>query len=362
MNRLLALNDQHLKLGAKMMPFAGWSVPISYGSAVAEHRQVRAECGIFDVSHMGEIFVSGGQAIELLQYLTINDVKRLTDGQGQYSAMLNDHGGFIDDLIIYRLSADNFLLCVNAGNRVKCLTHIIEHQQKLTDVQVSDRSDDFCQFAVQGPTSKTCLNNWMQQFVDLETLDYLQITEAIIDGMTVYLARSGYTGEKGYELYVPNDLAEKVWQQLLSSGSKAIGFVARDTLRLEACYLLYGNDIDDQLTPYEAGIGWAVKINKGDFIGKETLLKATDKTSKIVAFKMVERGFPRHGMTIFSSPTVDDPCGQVTSGAMLPTVGCFGGLALLQQLTLTEFYVNIRGKYSKARVVNRPMYQTRCRG
>ena len=357
MNRLLPLNDQHLQLGAKMVPFAGWSVPISYGSAVAEHRQVRAECGIFDVSHMGEIFVSGKQAIDLLQYLTINDVKRLTDGQGQYNAMLNEHGGFIDDLIIYRLSADNFLLCVNAGNRANCLTHLNNHRSP--NVQIVDRSDDFCQFAVQGPTSKTCVNNWAQQFVDLETLDYLQITSAIIDETRVYVARSGYTGEKGYELYVPNNLAQKVWQQLLATGAKPIGFVARDTLRLEACYLLYGNDIDDQLTPYQAGIGWAVKMNKGDFVGKKALLKTSADTPKIVAFKMEERGFPRHGMTIYSSAT--NPCGQVTSGAMLPTVGYFGGLALLQQPTLTEFYVDIRGQHRKAIVVDRPLYRARCR-
>lgn len=360
MNRLLPLNDQHLSLGAKMMPFAGWSVPISYSSAVAEHRQVRAECGIFDVSHMGEIFVSGRQALDLLQYLTINDVNRLTAGQGQYSAMLNEQGGFIDDLIIYRLSADKFLLCVNAGNRAKCLTHIIEHQ--LTDVQIVDRSDDFCQFAVQGPTSEACVSRWAQQSVDFKTLDYLQITSTTIDDKIVYIARSGYTGEKGYELYVPNTLAEKVWQQLLLSGSKPIGFVARDTLRLEACYLLYGNDIDERITPYEAGIGWAVRMNKGEFVGKKMLSQTANKPSKkIVAFKMAERGFPRHGMNVVASPLANNPCGQVTSGAMLPTVGCFGGLTLLQEPSLTEFYVDIRGKYSKAKVVDRPLYRGRCR-
>ena len=357
MNRLLPLNDLHLRLGAKMMPFAGWSVPISYGSAIAEHRLVRNECGIFDVSHMGEIFVSGNQAIELLQYLTINDVKRLTDGQGQYSAMLNEQGGFIDDLIVYRLSADKFLLCVNAGNRANCLAHLINHRRQLTEVQIVDRSDDFCQFAIQGPTSESGL---LALQLELTTLNYLQITETSIDGTTVYLARSGYSGEKGYELYLPNNLAEKVWQQLLAAGSKPIGFVARDTLRLEACYLLYGNDIDQRLTPYEAGIGWAVRMNKGDFVGKKKLLATDSSTRKIVAFKMVERGFPHHGMTVFASPKDNSPCGKVTSGAMLPTVGCFGGLVLLQE-PITEFYVNIRGKYSKAMVVNRPMYRARCR-
>lgn len=364
MNRL-PLHDIHLSLGAKMMTFGEWQVPLSYRATVSEHHHVRNHVGLFDVSHMGEIRVTGDDAVHLLQYLTINDVEALTAGQGQYTAMLNADGGFIDDLILYRLGVADFMLCVNAANTRACLAHITA-QAGTRSVTVTDQSHLYCQFALQGPASGLCLAALQaRRGLQLPPLKYMDI--ATLQGLAadpLYVARSGYTGERGYELYVPLPLAQGVWQDLLESGHGivAIGFGARDTLRLEACYLLYGNDIDHTINPYEAGIGWAVKLTAKDFIGRTSLLKSKEKgvSKKIVAFKM-QRGFPRTGMEIMVGDTI---IGHVTSGSILPTVGGCGGLALLTDVTRKigdEFSVSVRGKPRRAEIVAKPHYLVKCK-
>ena len=359
----LPLHDTHLELGAKMMAFGDWQVPLRYRSALDEHHQVREHCGLFDVSHMGELVVKGKGAMALLQRLTINDVERLQDGQGQYTAMLNERGGFIDDLILYRLTATHFLLCVNAANAKKCLEHIFSHHD-LATAEVSDCSQDYCQFALQGPASDQCLAA-LRERCDLPPLARMAIVVAQDSSPPFYIACTGYTGEHGYELYVPREFAAQVWRELLASDAEvtAVGFAARDTLRIEACFPLYGNDIDADINPYEAGLGWVVKLNAKDFIGKIPLLKSKQKGKKrqLVAFQMRERGYPRAGMEIVAGKK---KCGRVTSGSILPSVGGCGGLALLTDMAMQtgdKFCVDIRGQHRKAVIVDKPHYKAKSK-
>lgn len=358
----LYLHDTHLALGAKMMQFGDWQVPLRYSSTLDEHHQVRERCGLFDVSHMGELLVTGKGALALLQHLTCNDVARLRDGQGQYTAMLNKGGGFIDDLIIYRIDAQQFLLCVNAANAEKCWQHIRTHHDPAT-TEVRDCSAEYCLFALQGPGSKQCLDA-VRDELPLPQLTRMGI--ASVAGITppLYVARSGYTGEHGYELYVPQSHALHIWERLLACGHNiaAVGFGARDTLRLEACYPLYGNDIDADINPYEAGLGWVVKLDAKDFIGKTSLieLKQSGRKRQLVAFTMLERAFPRANMELVRN---GQPCGRVTSGSILPTVGCYGGLALLTDMSMKtgdEFDVVVRGRHCKAKIVTKPHYKAKA--
>ncbi len=359
----LPLHDLHLELGARMVAFGDWQVPLRYRSALDEHRQVRQHCGLFDVSHMGELVVEGKGALALLQRLTINDVERLQNGQGQYTAMLNARGGFIDDLILYRLTATHFLLCVNAANTRKCFEHISSHHD-LATTAVSDCSQDYCQFALQGPASDQYLAA-LHIHGDCPPLARMGIAAVRDSSPSFYVARTGYTGEHGYELYVPRKLAASVWQALLAGGDEltAIGFAARDTLRLEACFPLYGNDIDADINPYEAGLGWAVKLNAKDFIGKIPLLKSKQAGRKrqLVAFRMRARGYPRAGMEIVVGKKKH---GRVTSGSILPSVGGCGGLALLTNMAMQsgdEFCVAIRGQHYEAVIVDKPHYKTKTK-
>ena len=345
------------------MTFGDWQVPLRYRSSLDEHHQVRKHCGLFDVSHMGELVVKGKGALALLQRLTINDVERLRDGQGQYTAMLNERGGFIDDLILYRLTATHFLLCVNATNTHKCLEHIFSHHD-LATTEVRDCSQDYCQFALQGPASDQCLVA-LRKRCDLPPLARMAVAVVQDSSSPLYVARTGYTGEHGYELYVPRELAAQVWRELLTGDDDvtAVGFAARDTLRLEACFPLYGNDIDVDINPYEAGLGWAVRLNAKDFIGKIPLLKSQQEGRKrqLVAFQMRERGYPRAGMEVMVGKK---KYGQVTSGAILPSVGCCGGLVLLTDMKMQagdEFCVDIRGQHRKAVIVDKPHYRAKSK-
>ena len=356
------LYDVHGVLGAKMVEFSGWQVPLHYGSAIAEHQQVRQDCGVFDVSHMGEIIVSGEDALPFLQYVTCNDVARLAGGQGQYTVFLNKQGGCIDDLLLYRLSAHTFLLCVNAANTDKCYTHLQTKRGKWRRFALTNSTNAFCQFALQGRNSDACLHAVLQKHkVELRALEYFEIVSLKLAGKNVYLARSGYTGERGYELYLPPVIAPQVWKEMLAAGAKPIGFAARDTLRLESCFLLHGNDIDANVTPLEAGIGWTVKFNKGtDFIGKSALQEAKSKglQKKLVAFKMLARGYPRTGMSVTNAENAE--IGKVTSGSIFPTVGGFGGLAMLTQSSLdvgARIFIANRDKSQAAEIVSRPFYK-----
>lgn len=360
------LFDEHVALKAKMVPFGGWNMPVSYEGVLAEHKTVREACGLFDVSHMGEVRVKGPDSLTFLQELTINDVSKLGIGHGQYSAMLNEQGGMIDDLIIYRLARDEFFICVNASNAEKDFKWI-HTQAKGFEVNVFNESAHWAQIAIQGPRSLETLLFVVGQAADqVKTLPYTHIMQTSLFGEKSLIARTGYTGEWGYEVYVPAKIARKVWMALLEhapeTGVKPIGLGARDTLRLEACYLLYGNDMNDTVSPLEAGISWATKLDKGDFIGRAALVKQkeTGLKRKIVAFKMLEDGIPRHGMKIQAT---GGRTGEVTSGSVLPTLGGAGGMALVDA-TLgegDEFEVDVRGTMKRAKVMKRPLYQAKVK-
>lgn len=368
-NKKTPLCEMHQTLKAKMVPFGGWLMPVSYTSVLAEHKAVRETCGIFDVSHMGEVFVRGPGAAAYLQSMTINDIGRLKDGGGQYSAILHANGGMIDDLIIYRLSDQEFLVCVNASNTDKDFNWLRENAQGKAGVTVTNASSEWSQIAVQGPTSMQAVLPLLAPAdqAKLKQLDYMQILSVPQFGQKAFIARTGYTGEWGYELYVPNGVATRVWTALMEqqgTGIQPIGLGARDTLRLEACYLLYGNDMDDAVSPLEAGISWAVRMDAGDFVGKDALLK--QKTAGVkrlnFAFKMEGDGIPRHDMEIFVG---DTKVGKVTSGSVLPTVGGAGGMALCDPTRVKigdTVEVDIRGKRKLARLVQKPLYKAKVKG
>lgn len=364
------LFDAHKALKAKMVPFGGWMMPVSYTSVLAEHKAVREKCGVFDVSHMGEVFVTGPEAGRFLQGITINDIERLTDGTGQYSAILHPNGGMIDDLIIYRLKSNEYLICVNASNTDKDYSWIKKQSERMGGASVSNESESFSQLAIQGPNAKAVVETLVgpADKVKFGALPYMGIMQLNFFGKKSYLARTGYTGEHGYELYVPNEVAPMLWTAVIELkdryGVEPIGLGARDTLRLEACYLLYGNDMNDEVSPLEAGIAWACRLDKGDFVGKQALIKQKEEGLKrnLFAFKMEEDGIPRHDMLVFKG---GEEVGKVTSGSVLPTVGGAGGMALLNPRKVQVgdvVEVDVRGKRKLARLVQKPLYKAKVKG
>lgn len=366
-HRKTPLYSMHVQAGAKMVPFGGWLMPVSYSSVLGEHKAVRQACGIFDVSHMGEIRVTGKDAARFLQWLTINDVSRLSAGAGQYSAILNTAGGMIDDLIIYKLGDDEFFICVNASNRQKDFEWIRDKSRDF-EVSVTDESDQWAQIAVQGPNSQAAISSLLQadEAQSLKNLSYTHIMKSRLGGEGTLIARTGYTGELGFEIYLPAASAPKVWAALYELAGKhglvPVGLGARDTLRLESCYLLYGNDMNESVSPLEAGISWATKIDKGDFVGRSALIaqKSSGVKRRMVAFTMTDEGIPRHGMPIFANGR---RVGEVTSGSVLPTVGGAGGMALVDS-SLADgetISVEIRGHHKLAKIVRRPLYAARTK-
>jgi aminomethyltransferase len=361
-----ALYDFHKKLGAKIVPFGGWMMPVSYSSVLEEHQAVREACGIFDVSHMGEIRVSGPDALSFLQYVTTNDVEKLKKGNGQYTAMLRPSGGMVDDLILYRTGDQEYFLCVNAGNMTKDYSWLVSQKNNF-HVSIVNESSDWSQLALQGPNSKQLLLDIMP-IQGIDTLAYTDILSCEYAGKPCYVARTGYTGEKGYEIYLSHEGALHFWTAALEKGQRLgirpIGLGARDTLRLEACYLLYGNDMNDDVTPLEAGIAWATKLAKPEFLGKASLLAQKERgvPRQSVAFKFLEPGVPRQGMDVFFQNNL---IGKVTSGSVLPTVGGAGGLALLSTTAGigpgSEVEVDVRGKRKRAQIVKKPIYQARTK-
>jgi len=349
--------DKHLAFGAKMVEFAGYSMPVYYSGINAEHLHVREAVGVFDVSHMGEFFVEGPDALDFLQKMTVNDVKSLVDGQAQYSAMCYEDGGIVDDCIVYRFSAERFMLVVNAANLDKDRDWMLQH--KSGDLVFTDRSEDYALLAVQGPRSRACL----QELTDfpLETLKFYHFTETVVAGERVILSRTGYTGELGYEIYHLNSQAELIWDAVFTSGEaydiRPIGLGARDTLRLEMKYCLYGNDIDQSTHPLEAGLGWITKLKTDDdFIGKTAILEARDKglKRKLAAFIMEERGIPRHGCEVVADAEV---IGHVTSGTQSPSLGRPIGLAYVASehaAVGSRIGIRIRGRDLQAEIVKAP--------
>jgi len=352
------LHDVHVRLGGKMVPFAGYEMPVQYPAGVmAEHRAVRTACGLFDVSHMGEFLVRGPQALELVNHVTTNDVAKLAEGQAQYSAILNERGTIEDDCLVYRL-ADHFMVVVNASNVAKDLAIFQEHAARF-DATVEDASERTGLLALQGPKAQEVLARHTP--VDLEALKYYHFTVGEVAGVgDVLSSRTGYTGEDGFELYLPAEHAVRVWEALTADGDvQPCGLGARDTLRLEMGMALYGNDIDDATTPYEANLGWIVKLAKGDFVGREALvrLKEQGPARKLVAFTLDERAIPRHGYPVLHDGA---PSGEVRSGTMSPSLGIPIGTCYLPAAAAAEgttFEIEIRGKRVPARVVKPPFYK-----
>jgi len=355
------LNARHRASGAKMVPFSGWDMPVEYSGIVAEHTAVRTRGGLFDVSHMGEIEIGGRDALAAVQRISSNDASRLAVGQAQYSGLLTPQGTFVDDLLVYRLAPMHFLLVVNAGNIAKDYAWIAEHIKPAGDAVAVDASSRYALLAVQGPAAVETLQPLTG--VELAGLKYYWFAHGEVAGVRGTISRTGYTGEDGFEVFVPPQAADRVWQAILQSGQAAdvipCGLGARDTLRLEAAMRLYGNDIDDTTTVLEADLGWIVGWKKDDFLGAEALRqqKAAGVTRKIVGFEMLDRGIARHGYGVYMG---DKPAGIVTSGTQTPFLKKAIGMAYLpleHAAVDSEFDIDIRGRRSRARVVPLPFYK-----
>lgn len=357
--RRTPLYETHKRWGGKMVEFAGWELPVQYSGVIDEHKAVRTAAGIFDVSHMGEIWVLGPGALEALNELVTNDLARIADGQAVYTGMLNERGGFVDDLICYRFSPEKILICANAANVEKDFAWIRDRIRP--GVEVRNESADWAQLAVQGPKAVAILQKLTSH--DLATIRFFHFAEIELAGCPTIAARTGYTGEDGFEIFCRPGDAETLWEKILEAGApeglKPAGLGARDSLRLEAKLALYGNDIDDEHTPLEAGLGWIVKWDKGPFVGREALekQKAEGVKRKLVGFTLTERGIPRHGYRILSN---GEPVGVVTSGTQSPTLSMPIGLAWVPADLAPEgstFEVEIRGKPVAARVIKTPFYK-----
>ncbi len=353
------LYDAHVGRGARIVPFAGYEMPIQYSGVIAEHMAVRTAAGLFDVSHMGEIFLSGKDATPALQYLTTNDVSALKDGQIQYTALINPQGGFVDDVLLHRFDENHYFFCVNASNRQKDFDWIRAHLKG--DVLAEDRSQQYAQIALQGPCSTAILQPVSES--DLAAIRYYWFVQTKVFGREVLLARTGYTGEDGFEIYCAPEFAVAIWEELLHRGAAEglvpVGLAARNTLRLEAKMALYGNDIDDTTTMWEADLGWIVKLKKGDFIGRDVLLKQKEEGIRrlLVGFEMKDRAAARDHYPIRFQ---GEDAGHVTSGSFAPFLKKNIGLVYLPKPAAhpgTMFEVVIRDQAYPAEVVAVPFYK-----
>lgn len=352
------LYEVHRQLGARMVEFAGFLMPIQYKGIIEEHKKVRTSVGIFDVSHMGEFIVTGDQALDFLQKMTLNDASKLVDFKAQYTGMCYDHGGMVDDCILYRFP-DHYMFIVNASNIEKDFNWLQKHLNSNT--QLENISDDFALMAVQGRNAQSTLQKLTNK--ELSEVKFYWFTEGDLAGVSAFISRTGYTGEDGFEVGVKARDAVKVWEAILEAGKEfeiePIGLGARDTLRIEMKYCLYGNDIDETTNPLEAGLGWITKFDKGDFIGREALLKVKEEgvKRKLVGFELLERGIPRHGYKILKD---GEEIGVVTSGAFSPMLEKGIGIGYIKvpyHEVGTSISVDIRGKQVTARVVKTPFYQ-----
>ena len=357
------LNRAHRAAGARMVAFSGWDMPVQYTGVIDEHMAVRTRAGLFDVSHMGEVTVVGRESLDFLQQVTCNDVSRLTAGRIQYSALTTPEGTFVDDLLVYKRREDDYLLVINAGNTPKDVAWLRYHA-KGYDLRLDDESDQWCQLALQGPRAQAILEALTP--AALSSVKYYAFVQDTVSGVPCILSRTGYTGEDGFEIYGPAESAETLWYAVLGAGAPhglvPAGLGARDTLRLEAKMALYGNDIDDTTTVLEADLGWILKIEKGDFLGRDALVrqKAQGLTRKLVGFETEGRAIARHG----HKALVDgQDVGTITSGSFAPFLKKNIGLAYLP-IALTEpgsrFTIDIRGRSEPAVVVPTPFY-TRAR-
>jgi aminomethyltransferase len=354
------LKHIHESLGAKMLPFAGYNMPIQYEGVNAEHETVRNGVGVFDVSHMGEFIVSGPHALELIQKVTSNDAATLTVGKAQYSCLPNETGGIVDDLIVYKLEEEKYLLVVNASNIDKDWDWISKHNTM--GAKMENMSDDFALLAIQGPKAVEAMQSLSP--IDLAAIPYYHFAVGDFAGFDgIIISATGYTGSGGFEIYCRNDQAETVWNKVFEAGKafgiKPIGLAARDTLRLEMGFCLYGNDIDDTTSPIEAGLGWITKFTK-DFINADNLKKQKEAgvSRKLVGFELLQRGVPRHDYEIVGKH--GDVIGKVTSGTMAPSLGKGIGLGYVEAEFAapdSEIFVRIRNNDVPARVVKLPFYK-----
>ena len=355
-----ALSQKHIDLGAKMVPFAGYNMPVQYEGVNAEHETVRNAVGVFDVSHMGEFVLRGPNALGLIQKFASNDASVLVDGKAQYSCMPNGKGGIVDDLIIYRVNSEEYFIVVNASNIEKDWNWI----RSLNDlgVQMENLSDQYSLLAIQGPKAAEAMQSLTS--IDLSNMTYYTFQYGTFAGIeNVMVSATGYTGSGGFEVYVKNEDANKLWDAVFTAGAdfgiKPIGLAARDTLRLEMGFCLYGNDIDDTTSPIEAGLGWITKFTK-DFTDSEFLAKQKEAgvTRKLVAFEMIDRGIPRHDYPILDA--AGTVIGKVTSGTMSPSMKLAIGLGYVtvdHSKLESEIFIEIREKGVKAKVVKLPFYK-----
>lgn len=358
------LNAAHRRQGGRMVDFGGWDMPVQYpAGTVEEHLRTRRHAGLFDVSHMGEIEVRGAEAIPFVNRLCSNDATKLVDGQAHYSALTTPEGTVVDDLLVYRFTEDHLLLVVNAGTTEKDWDWINAHRGNET-VELTNRSADFCQIAVQGPDAVGILQTLTE--TPLEEIKYYHFREGVVDGVEAIISRTGYTGEDGFEVYAAPDKAEQLWDRLLEAGKHGTpegilpcGLAARNTLRLESAMALYGHEIDETTTLYEANLGWICKLNKGDFTGRERLAqqKAEGVQQKLCGFEVTDRGVARDGYDVLVN---GEKLGRVTSGSPAPYLKKNIGLAYLPTQYADvgqEIQIDVRGRPVAARIVPVPFYK-----
>ena len=345
----------HLRHGARMVEFAGWDMPVQYAGLIEEHEAVRNAVGLFDVSHMGEVVFRGPRALPALQAVFTNDLGKVADGQAQYGCLCRENGGIVDDVVIYRRTAEDLLVCVNAGNRRKDFEWLRDHAG---GADVRNESDDWGQLALQGPKALAVLRKLTR--ADPDAIKTYRHAPGTVAGVDCLVARTGYTGEDGFELFCAADQAEKLWDALMAAGKpegiQPAGLGCRDTLRLEMAYRLYGSDMDDEVSPLEAGLAWVVKFDKGDFIGRAALQAQKEQglSRKLVGFQLTEPGIARHGHPVVRDGTT---VGVVTSGTRSPTLKTSIGLAWVPPALAAEgsaLAVEIRGKPVAAVVVKTP--------
>jgi aminomethyltransferase len=356
------LNARHRSHGARMVEFGGWDMPVEYTGITEEHLAVRTCAGLFDVSHMGQIEIAGDGALAAVQWLTSNDASRLSIGQAQYSALLTDKGTFVDDILVYRLLEDHFLLVVNAGNIVKDYEWIARQtRERGSDAAVVNTSSRYALLALQGPRALDILQTLTA--IDLAAIRYYWFAVGEVAGIRATVSRTGYTGEDGFEVFIPPAQADRLWDAILAAGRdagvKPCGLGARDTLRLEAAMRLCGSDMDEQTTALEAGLGWIVGWTKDDFVGADALRaqKARGVDRKLAAFEVKERGIARHGHPVLQG---DEPVGVVTSGTQTPFLKKAIGFAMVpaaMSAVGSSFDIDIRGRRVRADVVREPFYK-----
>ena len=358
-----SLFDEHVAAGGRMVEFAGYELPVQYTGLSEEHEAVRTRAGLFDVSHMGEIAVRGRGAFDFVQLVSCNDHTKMVAGRAQYTGLMLPEATFVDDVLVHKMADDDYLLVVNAANRHKDFAYLRDLAQDREGVEVTDLSDDYAQIALQGPLAQEVLQPLTPQ--DLGMIKYYRFAHEEVAGTPALIARTGYTGEDGFEVYVAPAAAPAVWRAILAEGRpKGVlpaGLGARDTLRFEAGMCLYGHEIDDTTTPLEAGLGWIVKLDKSDFIGRDILQLQADEgvDRRLVGLEMVDRGIARHGYPVLENADAEAPVGVVTSGTQSPTLGKALAMAYLPSETADigrEVFVQVRHRAVRARVVELPFY------